>query len=102
MLFSVRCLGLTLTGLHLKIPVISTRSPALQRSTNSSYAQSDTECGVWPAGTESGVSWSLITCLSANVERLCTICMEFGDLQTRRGHSVGSAILPRSMSTLTV
>jgi hypothetical protein len=40
--------------------------------------------------------------LFAKPERLCTICIEFGDSHTARGHLVGSVILPRSMSTLTV
>ena len=55
-LLIVLCRGLMRAGLPLKMPVTSIRSPALHMSTSSSYTQSDTECGVCPSGTRSGVS----------------------------------------------
>src|SRR6266581_2968242 len=69
-LFKVLCLGLALTPTLLKIPLTQTLSPGFARSTSSSYTHTSTLCGVWPAGTSSGVSWIFQIWWSAKWERL--------------------------------
>lgn len=94
---TLEILGLTRTGCALRTPVTSTLSPGWTASTRSSKQNVETEAGVWPAGTLSGVSWIRTSCLSAYTPRLCWIWYEC--FVEHCGQRVGSVTFPRSTET---